>query len=243
MKALAAALLLLAAPGFAAKAEARETLTFLTEDYRPVSFEEGGEIKGVVVDQAREIAASADVDVSVRMMPWARAYKLALVNKQTCVLGAARTPHRDRLFKWIEPVGYGTTSLVRLSGTSVVPKIIAEARDLSVGVQRGDVVAEVLAAEGFSRLDISADFDTSLRKLMSGRVALIGLSDNLFEALKEKYPRLEKALPLTTMRYGIACNKAVDSGTVARLNAALAKLIAAGRQNEIFNHYGIVLSR
>ncbi len=101
MKILAAILLFLAAP-----AQAANSLTFVTEDYRPVSFIENGELKGAVVDQAREIADDADVDITIQMMPWARAYKRALMDKKTCVIGAAHTPQRDRLFKWVEPVGY-----------------------------------------------------------------------------------------------------------------------------------------
>ncbi len=106
-------------------------------------------------------------------------------------------------------------------------------------MQRGDVAAEVLIGESFSRLDISSDFETTLRKLLSGRVAMMVVSDALLESLRNDYPRLEKVMTILTVRYGIACNKAVDSGTIARLNASLAKMIASGRQRDILTHYGI----
>jgi polar amino acid transport system substrate-binding protein len=207
-----------------AGAQASEKLTFVTEEYRPFSYIVDGKAEGATVDQVRAIAKGAGVDAAIKIMPWARAYRLALVNTTYCVFATAHTPSRDRLFKWIEPIGEGRSSLVRLAGTPVFPRTKAEARALRIGVQRGDVATDVLSADGFDRLDVSADFETTLRKLLTGRIPLMVVSDNALAELQVKHPRLERVMTIFETRYGIACNRNMPDDLVDRLNESLANL-------------------
>ncbi|WP_377290084.1 substrate-binding periplasmic protein [Rhizobium sp. SG2393] len=235
MKRLAVFFLLL----MAAKAEANPRLTFVTQEYYPLAFTRDGHMQGSMVDQIRIITHEAGVAGSIEIIPWARAYSLALAEDDHCVFGAAHTPKRDALFKWVEPLDEDIASLVRLSDGAPAPTSPEDAKTRRIGVQRGDFASEILAAENFTNLDVSTDFETTLRKLDNGRIDMTVMADGMIENARKQRPKLEKVMPIVRSTFGMACNKAVDDEVIARLNTALGRLIADGRQNQILDRYGM----
>ncbi|UVC07062.1 transporter substrate-binding domain-containing protein [Rhizobium sp. TH2] len=216
-----------------------EDIHLVTEEYPPFAFLEDGKYKGSSVDQVEILMKDAGLDYSMDMMPWARALALAERQPLHCVFTAAHNEERDPHFKWIEPLLAGRTLLIRKAGSKIAPKTIDEAKDYLVGTQRDDFTADLLKKHGFDKLDLAADFNLTLKKLMLGRIDLMPISEDYYGKLRSEGAKIESTLVLSEQIYSIACNKSVPDADIARMQAGLDKLIADGTQAALIKKYGL----
>ena len=95
-------------------AESLDTdLVLLTENFPPYNMAKNGKnfaqdenIDGIAVDIVREMFKRADITYSLTLrFPWERIYKLALEKPGYGVFVMARLPDREKLFKWVGPIG------------------------------------------------------------------------------------------------------------------------------------------
>ena len=174
----------------------------------------------------------------IRDRPWARAYNLAQTTPLSCVFTTAHNAKRDPMFKWVEPLLVDRNILIARTGSGVAAKDLDEAKKYTVGTQREDYTEMTLKENGFTKLDIATDFNATLRKLLNGRIDMMPISEIYFGKLKAEQP-LEKVTVLSTQPMGIACEKNFPSELLARMQAALDKLIVDGTQKTIFIKYGL----
>lgn len=233
---LAAALSGALMPSASARAD---PLRVLTEPYPGYSMEEGGRIVGAGADQVHAILTAAKVEYRMQILPWARAYTMALNDRNTCIYSTNHTPERDRLFKWVEPLGAGQVVMIKKAGSPASPKTLEEAASFTVGVQRGDYAVDYLTRKGFRKLDEASDFNLTMKKLMSGRVDLAITASAAFEAEKAKGQGLEVVLSMPAAIYALACSRDVPDRIIASLQMELNKLILDGTQDQIYMRYGM----
>lgn len=223
----------------ATMAMAQDKIIFTTEDYPPYNFLSNGVYKGVGYDQVMLIMKEIGVDYTVELMPWARAYAMAQSEAMTCVFTTAHTPERDHLFKWVEPIGHDRNIMTGKKGSDVHAENIEQARNYRVGTQRDDYTEAFLKKNGFEKIDLAASLDLTLKKLESGRIDLIPLSEKFYYDLVDSGKPLEMKFVLTEQIFAIACNTSVPDTLIAKMQASLNKLIADGRQKAIFKQYGM----
>lgn len=216
-----------------------EPISVLTEPYPPYNFEKDSEIRGAAADQVHIIFSKAQVDYRMQILPWARAYSMATSEELTCIYSTTHTDERDKLFKWVEPLGGGRVVLIRKAGTPPDPKNLEDAREFTIGVQRGDYAADYLARNGFTKLDLASDFNQTLLKLLSGRIDLAMTSEAAFEAEKAQGQPLEAVLTMPAAIYALACSLDVPDDVVNRLQTELTRLIMDGTQDELYIKYGM----
>ncbi|MEK1892827.1 MAG: transporter substrate-binding domain-containing protein [Rhizobium sp.] len=215
-----------------------EGVMLATEEYPPFSYRDGKTIKGASVEQVETVMNDAGIDYTIEMMPWARAYKLAQTTPMSCVFTTAHSAKRDPMFRWVEPLLVDRNILITRSGSGVTAKNLEEARQYTVGTQREDYTEVTLKENGFTKLDVATDFNATLRKLLSGRIDMMPISEIYFGKLKAEQP-LEKLTVLSSQPMGIACEKNFPSELLAKMQAALDKLIANGTQQTILTRYGL----
>ncbi|MBB4955272.1 polar amino acid transport system substrate-binding protein [Agrobacterium vitis] len=218
---------------------AQDRITFTTEDYPPYNFVENGVYKGIGYDQIILIMQETGIDYTIELMPWARAYALAQSDPNTCVFTAAHTPERDSLFKWVEPLGLDRNVMTSKAGSGIHIDNIEQARRYRIGTQRDDYTEAFLRQNGFEKIDLAASLDLTLKKLESGRIDLIPLSEKFFYDLVKFGRPLEKQFILTQQTFALACSKSVPDALIARMQTSLNALIADGRQKAIFDTYGM----
>lgn len=234
MKSLIASILALVATTASA-----EPLRLVTEDYPPYAYRDGAVLNGSSVDQVNLMMTKAGLDHSVEIMPWARALALAENRPDHCVFTTTHNAERHPHFKWVEPLLSGRTLLIRKTGASVNPQSLVEARQLRVGATRGDFTADLLNAKEFKRIDLAADFNLTLKKLMLGRIDLMPIAEDYYVKLRREGTEVEKVLVLSEQIYSLACNKAVPDEEIAKMQKALDDLIADGTQAALFKKYGL----
>jgi len=216
-----------------------QTIKLDTEEYPPFNYREENAYKGSSVEQVKLLMQDAGLDYTIEMMPWARALSLATTQQDHCVFSTVHNAERDPKFKWVEPLLTNRTVLVRKAGSGVNPSTIDEAKAYSVGTQRDDYTQTILEAHQFPKVDLAVDQTLSLKKLLSGRIDLMPVSEDYFMVLKRQGTAVEVALVLTEDVFSIACNPGVSDEVVARMQSSLDKLIADGTQAMIFEKYGV----
>lgn len=233
-------LLFSASLGAASCANGQESISLATESYPPFSYRDAdGSYKGAGIDQVEAIMSSAGLTYTIEIMPWARAITLAETSNWHCAFAAARTPEREDRFQWIVPLYIDRSILVRRAGSPVQASTIEEAKRFTVGTHREDYTEQALKAFGFTSIDLSADIDTTLRKLLGGRIDMMTMSQGAFEKLKTEGTAIEKVMDFAQQQLGIACNKNIPQPVVSRMQSELDRLIATGTQKSIENRYGI----
>ena len=107
-------------------------------------------VGGSVGNEINKLLRIVLPDHSIEVMPWARAYKVALNRPNTIIFSIVRTPEREDKFIWIGKVADVSTELITLKRNALEPvKSINELRHIQIGVKRQDAVADFLASEGF----------------------------------------------------------------------------------------------
>ncbi|MDQ0454509.1 substrate-binding periplasmic protein [Rhizobium paknamense] len=230
---------LLAGLACPALASAEDALKFTTEDYPPYNFTENGTYKGVGYEQVVMMMQGISTSYTVEMMPWARAYALAETDPMTCVFTTAHIPEREGLFKWVEPLAVDRNIVVSRADAALRVKNIEEARSYSVGTQRDDYTQALLERNGFTKIDLAANLDLTIKKLESGRIDLMPISEKFLTKLQRDGHPLKGQFVLTEQKFAVACNKHVPDSLINQMQANLNAIIADGRQREIFVRYGM----
>jgi polar amino acid transport system substrate-binding protein len=228
-----AGLLLLAARPLAAE----EVLHLTTEQYAPFNFQNGDDIAGLGADQVKEIMRRSGIRFDIELLPWSRAIGLAREKPMTCVFTTAHTVDRDSHFKWVEPLLVERTLLIRAAGSGVEPADVAAASAYRTGTQTGDYTVELLRNAGFTQIDLARDLDLTLRKLLSGRVDLIAVSESFAHRLQDEGVPVEEVAVLYEQVFSIACSPETPDGIIKRMQSALTAMIADGTQAEILARY------
>jgi polar amino acid transport system substrate-binding protein len=233
-------ILLLASLGTASCALAQQSIAFTTESYPPFSYRDpDGSYHGVGIDQITILMRDAGLTFTVEMMPWARAIALAETQSSHCVFAAARTPEREAHFKWVVPLLVDRNILVKHAGSAVNPATMEDARQFTIGTHRQDYTEGLLRSLGFAKIDLSAEIDGTLRKLLSDRIDMMPMSEGSYEKLKAEGTPIEKVMVFSEQQLGIACNRDVADTAIAGMQAGLDKLIRDGTQKAILMRYGI----
>lgn len=216
-----------------------ETLHFVTEEYAPFNYSKDGKITGVAVDQVEAITKAAGIDMTIEIMPWARAFATAENKPMHCVFTTGYNRERADRFVWVNPLLKDQMVLLKRADGSRGPATMNDALHMKVGSQRGDFAVEALEDLGFTNIDLAADIDISVRKLLSGRVDLLPTSIKTYDKMAKEGLAVEKAMLMTGQIYGIACHSKTPADLVKRLQAALDELIESGDQDRIFAAYGL----
>lgn len=220
-----------------ASAASAETIHFTTEDYPPYNFREGGEYRGVGYEQTVSLMKSVKADHTIEMMPWARALSLAESEKMYCVFTTAHIAERDKRFKWIEPLAIDRNVMIANKASGIRPRSIEEARQYTVGTQRNDYTQDLLERNGFPKIDLATDLKLTFKKLMSGRIDLMPISEKYYEDLKAEGNAIEALFILSEQKFAIACNLGFPDALLAEMQAGLDELVADGTQKTIFQKY------
>lgn len=227
--------LVLACSGFAQA----EPLKLLTEEYPPYNFSADGKPDGASVEQADLIMKALGVEYSIEILPWARAFSMAESQPATCVFTTGHDDERSARFKWVMPLLADRMVMLKKAGSPVKPLDVEDAKRFTVGTQREDFSSNYLRNNNFTKIDLAADMEATLKKLLSGRIDLMMTSEKTFETMRAEGRQVEAALTLDGKLYGFACNLAVPDATITAMQAELDRLIKDGTQDRIFEKYGL----
>jgi polar amino acid transport system substrate-binding protein len=221
-------------------------LVLLTENFPPYNMAKNGKnfaqdenINGIAVDIVREMFKRADVTYSLTLrFPWERIYKLALEKPGYGVFVMARLPDREKLFKWVGPIGPDDWIMLAKADSKISLETLEDARKYKIGAYKGDAIAETLAKQGLKPIVVLRDQDNA-KKLTSGQIDLWATGDpaGRYLARQDGVTGLKTVLRFNSAELYLALNKDVPDETVAKLQAALDQLCKEGVVDEIMGRY------
>ena len=228
-------------------AESLDTdLVLLTENFPPYNMAKNGKnfaqdenINGIAVDIVREMFKRANITYSLTLrFPWERIYKIALEKPGYGVFVMARLPDREKLFKWVGPLGPDDWIMLARADSKITLETLDQARKYKIGAYKGDAIAETLAKQGLKPIVVLRDQDNA-KKLTSGQIDLWATGDpaGRYLARQDGVIGLKTVLRFNSAELYLALNKEVPDETVAKLQAALDQLRKEGVVDEIMARY------
>ena len=243
--ALASSSMLMVATAHAEK-PSDTALVLLTENFPPYNMAKNGKnfaqdenINGIAVDIVREMFKRADITYSLTLrFPWERIYKLALEKPGYGVFVMARLPDREKLFKWVGPIGPDDWIMLAKADSKISLETLDDARKYKIGAYKGDAIAETLGKQGLNPIVVLRDQDNA-KKLVSGQIDLWATGDpaGRYLARQEGVNGLKTVLRFNSAELYLALNKDVPDEMVAKLQAALDQLRKEGKVDEIMARY------
>jgi polar amino acid transport system substrate-binding protein len=222
------------AAGWAAAAP----LLITTEHAPPASMKTRDGIIGRETDKVREMMARTNTEYKIDLLPWKRAYTMALTQSDTCVYSTSRTPERDRLFKWVGPTDEAEWVFWGRADHEFPLKTLEDARKLRIGTYNGDARDEYLRSRGF-KVDPATNDLVNPQKLLMNRIDLwaVGIRNGTQLTQYDWSGKIVPLLVFNRVKVYLACNPSVPDELIARLNAALDEMRRDGTVSRLARQY------
>jgi polar amino acid transport system substrate-binding protein len=221
-------------------------LVLLTENFPPYNMAKDGKnfakdenINGIAADIVREMFKRAGLTYSLTLrFPWERVYKQALENPGYGAFVMARLPDREKLFKWVGPIGPDDWIMLAKADSKITLETLNDARRYKIGAYKGDAIAETLNKQGLKPVVVLRDQDNA-KKLVNGQIDLWATGDpaGRYLARQDGVTGLKTVLRFNSAELYLALNKDVSDETVKKLQIALDQMRKDGVVDEIMGRY------
>ncbi|HOG82610.1 MAG TPA: transporter substrate-binding domain-containing protein [Smithellaceae bacterium] len=219
-----------------------EIIQMITEEYPPVTFMKDGKVTGFVTEIVREITSRQRIPDNIRLTSWDEAYNLALINPNVVLFSAERTEQREKLFKWVGPVGKNSSIFYAKKGSGIKMNSLEDARKVSaIGTVTNWFNEQDLKNRGFTNLVSSQRPADSVKKLMNGEVKLCVLTDitagDIVKSAGYTMDDLEPVATLSSTYFYIAFSLGTPKETIEKFKSALTGIKSDGTFEKIYLSY------
>ncbi len=215
-------------------------LTILTENLPNLNYIKDGELVGLSVDIVKEIQKRVGSHEQIKVFPWARAYSLALEEKNVVLFSITHTESRKGLFKWICPLVTKRDILVAKKGSGIEINSLEDAKKVKrIGTIRDDSKERLLKSHGFTNLESVSDEQQNVKKLILGRIDLWvnkqpGLK-TVCDLAGVDYHQLEEVFHLRERDLCIAFSRNTSDSIVRKWRNAFNDMLTDGTIQQIRN--------
>jgi polar amino acid transport system substrate-binding protein len=217
-----------------------ETLHAVTETTL-YSYIKEGQVAGSATELLKlSLQRAGLTDYSIHLYPWARSYEMAQNRANVLIYPIARTPSREKQFKWIGEFIKTQYHFYKLKARKeIIVKNLSDAQNYTIGVIRDDVRHDYLLQQNFTRLTISAQREDNFKQLINKQIDIIPLIDKDAEALCQQMAfdctKLEKIYTLSGISNGLhfALSKTTPDQLVEKIRHAFEQLKAEGLVKKI----------
>lgn len=130
--------------------------------------------QGIFTEIVRIALSDSAFNLEVTFMPWSRALKGALLGKYEGLLGAYKTPERQEVMLYSNPVYYAEESFFqRATDQVMVFKTLEEFRDKKIAVVTEHYYAKKLKEMGFENISHGSSIENIIKRLLTNRADLI----------------------------------------------------------------------
>lgn len=216
-----------------------QTFQLKTESYPPFNFADSNEkVTGISSEIIEALFKRAGVKYDLELLPWQRAYRLALEENDHAVFSTTQTTERQALFKWVGPIVDNNWVFLKRANSNIVLKNLEDAKKYRVGGYSGDATAIYLESKGFKIDYVPKDY-LNARKLDRGRIDLWATGQLLgpYYAKENGVANLEEALIFNETIMSVAFNIETDEEVIRTLNLELEAMRNDGALEAIKNKY------
>lgn len=218
-------------------------LVLLTENTPPTNYiNSSGQLTGSSVEIVREIMRRLGTDCPIQVLPWARAYKMALNKPMTGLFSTTRTPEREKHFQWVGPIYTQRWILYKHADNPLHISSMEDAKKVKrIGTYIADAAHSYLENEGFDNLQPVSNDMQNMYKLKSGRIDLWATGDASFHTRVTRAGMdpgmFQKAFILKEIKLFIAFSKDVPDSLIRDWQLALNRIRDEGLYQKILHRY------
>lgn len=235
--------LLLPSHAGAADTVALQDHTYLTEQYYPFNYCEGGIVTGLSAELLRMVWKELDINpVLIQSMPWARAYERIQHTPGTVLFSMARTENREHLFKWAGPITVARFVLIGKKSRGFSLQSLDQLTGQSIGTLRDDIADTLLRPyNDKARVQPLADMALNVAKLRDDRLDLIAYDEISWHMLAKRMQLdlsdFETVFVLQETAVNYAFNPAISDTDLRLFQQALDKVKATPAYEQIVRKY------
>ena len=160
--------------------DGNHVLKVVTEEHVPFNFTEHGKVTGFSTEVLEIVLKEAGMQGQFQVLPWARAYEVAVNAENVLIYSIYRTSQREKFFKWIGPLTSSEWFLYGLRERQFKIETLDDAKKFKIGSVNEDAAEHFLVGKGFVKgenLQSSVKFPLLYEKLKLGRLDLIIMSE------------------------------------------------------------------
>lgn len=147
-------------------------IQIITSEHPPFNFIENDRPKGLCTEIVRLLMSEMKLSAPISTLPWARAYRIALRQKNTLIYTIARTADREERFHWIGILYTGRSYLFSLKQRHIRLEHLDGARPFRIGAARNGIRANYLSDRGILGVDLVVHSRMNAVKLLNQRIDL-----------------------------------------------------------------------
>jgi polar amino acid transport system substrate-binding protein len=156
------------------------SITVVTEELPPFNYTDNGKLVGFSTEVVEAVLKEVGIQGVFSSMAWARAYDTALTGENILIYSIARSPQREKLFKWVGVVAPTDNYIFALRERGIKLTTLEEAKKYKIGTVNEDIREQYLVSKGFVKgenLQPSTRFPLMYDKLKAGRIDLCPVLD------------------------------------------------------------------
>jgi polar amino acid transport system substrate-binding protein len=149
-------------------------LRIMTEEYPPFNYTDaGGNLVGSSTAAVKGILGKLGENITIEVLPWAKAYETVLAEPDTALYSMARTPERENVFMWVGPIGSYENWLYVKKGSNIRVGSLDEAKAVKrIAAVKDEAGQQNLAQQRFINFVYTNSTADGLKKLAAGEVDL-----------------------------------------------------------------------
>lgn len=227
---------------FVARVNAMEIEVIAEELYPAQYTDDSGRVTGVTAELVKELLRRLGLKDNIKLLPWKRAYRMALQQPNIAIFEMTRTEGREKLFKWVGPINRVDWGLYALKSSDIKIEKLEDAKQAGqICGYRGDARAEYLVDKGFANIthvEVGRPIQCA-RMLEKGRLGLwiaseMGLSE-LLETEKKSRDNYKLVFPIDVKYLYIAFSRDVSDKVINSWQQELDEMKIDGSMERLYH--------
>ena len=201
-----------------------------------------GQVYGMSTQLVKAIQQQLGDTAKIEVLPWARAYAIAVSRHNVMVYDTIRSAERENKFKWVGPVKLYSVNLYAQRGTVADTASLADLLQNHVVCEtRNTSIVNELLSLGFvidKNLILSLQAGDCYKMLQIGRADLLAMHSDVtpkrLAELQNAGFDLQPVYPLKNIEMYLAFSKTVDDKVIRDWQCALNKLVLEGEFRRLY---------
>lgn len=202
---------------------------------------------GWTMEVARAALEPEGYDVSLQLVPWARALKCSKSGKCDGLYLSYYVEERTQWYVFSDPVAKLETGLFKLKSSDISFDTLDDLRPYTIGMTRGAAVSDEFDRADFLKKVPVPHHTTNITKLLKGRLDLVVAAKPVFEYLirstlpedqHDKFEFIEPHLSVQNLHMAISKNSPDYQQKLQDFNEGLRRIRADGTYDAIRRSHG-----
>jgi len=153
-------------------------IQIVTEELPPYQMLADNQVTGISTQMVKAVATKAGLDYTIRVFPWARAYRMAQQEENVAIYSIIKTPERTPMFKWAGELAHVEGQFFKLKAREDIQvHALVDAKSFTTAIPREDIRHQFLLSREFKKnvhFYLVNDNATALKLLFAkGNIAMI----------------------------------------------------------------------